>query len=857
MSGRRTALFQWVLLVVVGGAEPLTAQAVRGDSADPEAVTVAPGPQYEAGWLHRFFFGDHYRDLWTTPIRAEVLDLDTFAGGLEVTRRGGGEQTKSLRLKGADGREYQFRSIDKDPSLVLPPALQQTAARGIVRDQASAGHPVAMLVVSRILRSVGLLHAPPRVFVMPEKDPRLGEFQAEFGGMLGTIEERPTDGDGETEAFAGASDVTDSDKLLKRLEDSPRDRVDTRAFLTARLVDLFLGDWDRHRDQWRWARFGDAVPHRWQPIPRDRDQAFVRFDGVLLTVARSSAPQLVKFGPKYPGMLGLTWNGRDLDRYLLVDLERPVWDSIARDLQGRLTDAVIDSAVAALPAEYHALDSARLSRALKSRRDELPEAARYFYRHLAGEVEVHGTDQPELAVAERVDGRFTELTIAAVGADGTPGEPYFRRRFDSEETKEVRLVLHSGDDRVLVRGPGDGGVRIRVLPGNGTDAVVDSAAGGKVNLYTTESEDRVLEGRSVAVSRKPYAPADTAIRDWGHRWLSQVWFDAGPDIGIFLGTGVALTKFGFRQDPYAARYRLRAGFATGASTGRADFTAEWHRPNSRVMAGLLARASGIEVLRFNGFGNEIEAPEEDEFYRVNQVDLTLAPWLSLPLATRADLRFGPILRYSDTDLDDDRFIAQTDPPVYGAGSFGMLGLTADILVDGRNRPVAATHGAVVALGGSVYPAMLDVDETFGELHVEAATYLTADSLPLQPTLAFRAGGKRVWGPFPYQQAAYIGDVSTVRLGRQNRYAGESSVYGGAELRLYLTDFFLLVPGQFGVFGLGDIGRVYLDGESSDKWHAAGGGGIWASFLDRANTMSLSLAKSAEQTGVYFRVGFGF
>jgi hypothetical protein len=298
------------------------------------------------------------------------------------------------------------------------------------------------------------------------------------------------------------------------------------------------------------------------------------------------------------------------------------------------------------------------------------------------------------------------------------------------------------------------------------------------------------------------------------------------------------------------------GYATGASTGRAEFTAQWHRPNSRVAAGVLARASGIDVLRFHGFGNELEAPEDDEFYRVNQVDLTLAPWLSLPMGGRADLRFGPVLRYSDTDLDEDRFISQ-GPPVYGAGSFSMLGAAADLRLDGRNRSVAATHGVLLALGGSVYPAMLDVDETFGELHAEAATYLTADSMPLQPTLAFRAGGKRVWGRFPYQEAAYIGDISTVRLGRQNRYAGESAVYGGAELRLYLTDFYLLVPGQFGVFGLGDVGRVFLDGESSDKWHTAAGGGVWASFLDRANTMSLSLAKSAERTGVYFRVGFGF
>ena len=832
----------------------LAAQTANTEAKPGETVTMAAGPQYGAGWLHRFFLGSHYRSLWTTPIEAPVLDLDKFAGGLKPTKRGGGEQTKSIRFEGGDGRQYQFRSIDKDPSKALPLAFQETAARDVVRDQASAGHPVAALVIPPILNAVGVLHTEPRLAVLPTSDPRLGEFANEFGGMLGTIEERPTNGKGDAEGFAGASDVIDSDELLKLIEDTPDNQVDARAFLAARLVDIFLGDWDRHRDQWRWARFGDEHPRKWQPIPRDRDQAFVRFDGLLLTVARSSAPQLVKFGPDYPGMLGLTWNGRDLDRRLLVGVERPVYDSIATELKSKLTDQVIESAVAELPSAYAPLDSAKLASALKQRRDKLPEAAGHYYKHLAHEVDVHGTDMDELAVAERVDDRFTEVTLARVGKDGAVAEPYYRRRFDHDETNEVRLFLHSGNDRAVVRGPGDGGVRVRVISGKGTDEVADSSAGGSVDLYSTDG-DQVLAGRKVSVSRKPYQPDAPAVRDWGGRWLSQVWFDAGPDIGIFLGTGVAYTRYSFRHDPYAHRYRLRAGWATGASTGRVDFSALWHRANSLVAGGVYARASGIDVLRFNGFGNEVEAEGDEEFFRVKQVDLTLIPFLSLPVAPLTTLRFGPRFRYSDTDFDEDRFISQTRP--YGSGSFGMLGATADLRFDARNRPVAATHGVLLALAGSFYPGVWDVEETFGELHAEASTFLTADSMALQPTLGLRIGGKRVWGQFPYQEAAYIGDDSSVRLGRQNRYGGEASVYANAELRLFLTKFYILVPGDFGVFGLGDVGRVYFEGESSDKWHAAAGGGIWASFLDRANTVSLAVASSSVRTALYFSVGFGY
>ncbi|MBA3521688.1 MAG: hypothetical protein H0T90_04185 [Gemmatimonadales bacterium] len=819
-----------------------TAQSA-GAAAVAESTTVAAGARYRAGWLRRLMLGNHYRDLWATPVRVEVLDLDAFAGGLRPLQRGGGQQTKSLRFRGADEREYTFRSVDKDPSVLLPAELRGTGLGGVLQDQISAGHPAAPFVVAPLLEAAGVLHAEPRLVVLREGDSRLGTFEPEFGGMLGILEERAEVGKGP--GFGGATEVIGTDKLLQRLERDGDHLVDAPQFLRARMVDIFLGDWDRHQDQWRWARFGKDKPARWVAIPRDRDQAFARYDGLLLSVARGTAPQLVKFGPRYPGMLGLTWNGRDLDRRFLVGLERPVWDSVATELRARLTDEVIESAVSRLPAAYLPLDSTRLATALKQRRDRLPEAAARFYRHLAREVDVHTSDLDEAVVVQRVDERVTEVTVL-------PG--LFHRRFDRGETDDIRLYLHGGDDSVIVRGGGEG-PRLRIIGGGGDDRVADSSSGGRVNFYATDPGDLVLGGRDVAVGRKRYRPADPAQRDWGQRWLSQAWFSSGPDVGFLLGTGVTLTRYGFRQDPFAQRYRLRAGYATGASTVGAELTGEWHWPNSTRRAGLLIRGTGIDVLRFHGFGNENSSEGASEFYRVNQASFTVAPSLTLPLAPRVELSFSPLLKYSSTDLDQTRFVGITRP--YGSGRFGMLGGGAGLEFDSRNRRIAATSGARLALGGSYYPGLWDVEEDFGELHGEISTYLTGDSLPLQPTLALRAGGKQVWGRYPYQESAFLGGNSTVRLGHENRYAGDAALYGGAELRLFLTRFFLLLPGDFGIFGLGDVGRVYLEGESSDRWHAAAGGGVWFAFVERANTVSLAVTKGSERTAVYLRIGFGF
>jgi outer membrane protein assembly factor BamA len=295
--------------------------------------------------------------------------------------------------------------------------------------------------------------------------------------------------------------------------------------------------------------------------------------------------------------------------------------------------------------------------------------------------------------------------------------------------------------------------------------------------------------------------------------------------------------------------------ATGPGTYRVDYQGLFRRENSRNYTDILLRASGIDVLNFHGFGNEIAAPGDKEFYRVTQDAYSFYPTLVFGLGGTSTFRIGPILKYTSTDERPDRFLA-TLGDVYGTGNFGQLGGGIDFHIDTRDRATAATRGVLLDLGGKIYPAVWDVDSTFGEVHGTASTYLTLRA-PLDPTLALRVGGKKVWGAFPYFEAAFLGDPSTVRLGRVNRYAGDGSAYGSAELRLALGRLLLVVPADVGIFGLADAGRVYLDGESSDEWHTAFGGGLWLAFLDRASTVSIAAAASEERTGIYAQAGFAF
>jgi len=826
--------------------------AQQGPEPQPETTLQAAGKHYDAGWFHRFLLGSEYREVWTTPITVPVLDMETYAGGVRAVSRTGGQQSKSLRLQATDGRQFFFRSIDKDPSGALPEELRQTVAASVARDQTSSALPTAPLVVSRLLKAAGILHAEPTIVVLPDVE-RMGEFRTDFAGLMGTLEER-VGGSGPAAHWGGATEIVLTDTLYARLERSSADQVDASAFLKARLLDVLIGDWDRHRDQWRWAYFGDSVPRRWVPIPLDRDQAFAKYDGVLLWIARQSAFQLTNFQGEYSSPIGAAWNGRDLDRRLLTGLSWADWEAVVGRLTAALSDSVIQDAVEALPPEHYQLIGSRLAGWLTERREGLPKEARKYYEMLAGEVDITATDSGDVVTATR-DETGVELTLAPRGA---PEDAWFRRHFLSKETSDIRVFLRDGNDSALVSG-GGGGPTLRTLADQGDDVMVDSAASGSNRFYDDPAGPQRTLGENAGVDRKPYVQpprpeGQLPPRDWGHRWQGMAWLSYGPDLGVFLGAGVTYTRYGFRKLPFSERHRIRAGFATGPGSYRFDYRGDFHRENSRVGFLLLARASGIDVLNFHGFGNETDDPGSAEFYRVTQDAYTVAPLLLIPLSASGEVAFGPFMKYTSTDDRPDRFLATVDP--YGSGNFGEAGVGVTFRFDTKNRRHAATRGWTFEITGRMFPAWWDVEEDFGDVAAEATTFLSP-KLPLHPTFAFRAGGKKIWGPYPYFEAAYIGDAGTVRLGRDGRYAGDASAYGNAELRLGLGRATIVLPTDFGVFGLADVGRVFLEGENSDVWHSAFGGGIWLAPIARDYTVSAAVAAGDERTAVYVQAGFAF
>lgn len=830
-----------------------------GTTLEPgDTVAATPFGRYDASALHRWVMGDGYRALWGRSVRAPVLDPERFAGGLTLEGMGGGLQTRSLIFRGGDGREWRFRSIDKDAARTLDPALRRTLAARILQDQIAHLFPLGAGLAHPLLEAAGVLHAAPTLVVLPDHA-ALGEHRAEFRGMLGWMEVRPDEGEEGMPGFAASSRVVSSDRLLERLEEDEGNRIDARSYLRARLVDALLGDWDRHPDQWRWAGFESDGHLVFEPIPRDRDWAFSRLDGLVSHFTWIPWPNYVGFRRDYPPAFRLMWSGRALDRRLLSGLGWSEWEAEVRHLVERLDDRVIERALARLPDDYPAETRDFFQDALRNRRDDLPRFGREFYELLAGWVDVYTTDADEMADARWLpDGR---LRIEVREGD----HPLFARTFLPAETHEVRLHMRGGDDQVEVTGTPSSRILLRVVGGGGDDRVVAASGGRRIRVYDDRG-DNELDGSGLLLDEEewddPVDPEDNThragTRDWGSRTLALPLFGYDSDLGFRTGVTLERRSYGFRQAPYRTRLAATAAWASG--TGRPDLVLSGDRPvgdrRDLRVAGRM-QLFGTEFHRFYGYGNGSSDADDrgSDFYAAPRDVVGLEAELVWRPAEDWSLHLGSGFRGHRPHGDDPTLLDELEP--YGTGPFDQLHLSLGLELDRLDDGGVAGRGFGARLAVEYAPTLFDVEDAFAT--VDARMELRAstdDDTALRPGIALVAGGRHVEGRFPFQAAAYLGGPETLRGTRTERWAGRSMVHAGVEARVFLSELVLLLPGDLGLLATAETGRVFSTGEEASTWHSALGAGVWLSFLDTFR-MALTAARGDEETLVYLTVGLPF
>ena len=840
------------LVLAALGTTPLSAQSspiTRG------SVTVVPGPQFSTTswirWLGTGLFGARYRALWNTPITLPVLDMKATGGGLRVTGEGTGRNEGLIYLEAADGGHWTFFPLDRtDPRSFPAGIVPKSVSDGLVADLTSGRNPAGPLVASALAKAAGVPNQAAWLVSLPPR-PTIPGLDAGDPGRAGYLLRGDPVATADSIGPVVPGTVITSLAMLHRTLNDATEVVDAHATLRASLFNVYVGNLSPAFLNWRWEAVRVEGGISWRPLGTFRETALARYDGLATYLARPIQPDLTTFGPRYPHNLTGVPDQASSYRFLLGSLGRPTWDSVAAALQAALTDSVIAAAVRQMPTPYQSQVGERLTRYLRERRDNLPDAVELMYRQVRHEAEVYGTGAAETMTAEWPTPDSLELRLGAGRVDG----------FSARETESVTLFLGGGADTLRFLGAGGKAPQLRIVPApSGGVVIVGDAPAGAAAVYgkevkvtatppdaivvrTTEVPDALAQFDSVGVER-------TEVRRNFH---PTGWLELSSGVGLLIGGGVVRTDWSGEARPYRNQVTLRAAYGTDSKSGVIELLSDFRWAHSPLQLHIDAVASGVGAVYFYGFGNETPGDSASSYYRAGRDLYGLAPSLVLPLSDRVKVGAGIEMKSVYTPLDTTIFIGVDRP--YGSPSFGEAGLTGQLTFDTRDVRGAPRRGVYATVKGAWYPLIRDGSGQFGTATASVAAYHTPHWWQAM-TVAARLSGTTTAGNVPYFEAAFIGGGRTVRGLPMGRYEGNQAVYANLDLRLRVSRVTFVLPWDFGVLGLADVGRVFVKDESSKEWHPSFGGGLWAALLDRSLAASLNVATGAGQ-GVFINAGGGF
>ena len=824
--------------------------------------------------FYKFLFGNYYRSYYSLPIELQTANLKDLYGGLTPVREGGGHQSMSLRLEDKDGKQYVMRGLKKSATRFLQSvafkntyvgdSFKNTYTEEFLLDFYTSAHPYTPFIIDDLSESVGIYHSNPKLYYIPKQN-ALEKFNENFGDELYMVEERPGDGHKERASFGKPDAIESTDDVLLNIQKDKKYTIDEKAFIRARLFDMLIGDWDRHTDQWRWARFNkskDSIVYR--PIPRDHDQAFPKFEGTLLRLLLN-IPAIRHMKTYKDDINNVKWLSREaypMDLAFINNATEKDWLTEAKYLKTHLTDEVIDNAFKGLPKEVQDDTMESIKEKLKSRRDQVEKYALQYRKVLLKKVLLVGTDKKEKFVIKRMPHGDTEVKIYSIKKDSeTLTHTHI---YNKKQTKELWIYGLDDDDIFEVTGKPHNPIFIRLLGGQNNDSY-SVENGKKVNIYDFKSKENtyVTDRKTKLLLTDDYETNTYDFEKPAYNvFAGYPLAGYNPDDGVKIGALLNYTVNSFNRRPFSQKHSINANVFFATAGFELIYKGLFMNVGSKWNVGLNAVYTSPNFsANYFGYGNETPNYDKNvgmDYNRVKVQMFTVAPSLFKVMRNGSYLEFQTQFESIEVEDSHGRFI--TEPgvvPDYLFEHRQYVGLSAKYKFENYDNAALPAMGMTFTATGGWKTSIDETSINFPYLEALLGfTHKITGDDRLVLSTAFKS---RILfnNKFEFYQAANLGGDNDLRGYRRERFTGKESFLQSTDLRFSIgklkTGF---LPIKYGVYAGYDYGRVWTEGDDSKKWHQSAGGGIWFSGVD-ALTAKVSYFKGSDAGRIVFGLSLGF
>jgi len=835
----------------------------------PKSGKAIAGRHYDVGFLQRWILGENYRTTWATPIHnIPYIDLDSMHGGLLPYAKGGGAQTTSLKFKSGDGQRFAFRSVDKNPTKRMEEDLAVSLYGKLSKDRTSHQQPYGSIVVAYLIDQLGLPSSSPQLYLLPDH-PRLGSFREEFANTFGLLELKPKGSKKTENAFRDATKVVSSFQMYHKLIDDNDHQLDIPNYVKARIFDMWIGDWDRHEGNWKWLAYKEKGDYIYRPFPKDRDKAFSVLNGIYgIRMLKPLYVNKENFGTKYGNLKYLGFKSRNMDHWLTKTFTYEDWLAEAKNIQSVMTDEVIDAAIATLPPEVQPLSGPRIRKVLQARRDKLPDMIRDYYKLITRNAYVVGSNSREYFELTRLENGDVRAQVYNLKKNGDRGKQISDRTFKKGETKEIRVYGLGKKDVFKIEGESKKSILIRIIGGDGKDTIEDRSKVSGLKKYTKIYDKRNKDKVTMSSETKKVNTLEvlqfepTKLYHYDDA-IFLPFTSYNRDDGVALGLSGNLVQHAFNKPDFARKFNISGSVTTNKNYNfNVDAQFRHAIKDWDMVTGISIASRDRTMVHFYGYGNEVVLVDSlrDAGFYTNFTNAQAAYvgwrntfWQKSTFTTR--LRFELKDVRANPDDSGDASIYDQLPPNNGLGQTTTFGPDFEFNLDFRDNGNFPTKGMQFQVGNySFYNS--DLKDFGGHYKTELSAFITK-GIQIPITLALRGGYEQSYGEVPFYYQSFLGQQGNHRGFLRNRFGGDSVGFLNTDLRFHLGKVATpLVPIKYGVFGLYDIGRVWVDGEDSEKWHYAYGGGIYLIPYAENFNLTFTYAKADGEDRLFsFRVGF--
>ena len=825
-----------------------------------DSVFVSINPHYDSiSGFHQMIAGKNYRKAWATPVHLKVFRINSEMGGFKIKRLGGGRQTKSLKLLDKNGNEWTLRTVDKDVEGALPQALKGTVAQSIVQDMISAQAPFGALVIPGIAEAANVIHTNPKYYFVPD-DPDLGEYQNIFANKVCLLEE-------ENPVVEETKTKSTEDVIDKLIKDS-KNHLDQESVLRARLLDMLIGDWDRHFDQWKFGSRDTGEGKLYFPIPRDRDQAFFNSNGIMAKMLSFYAFRYLQgFKSDFPSIKWFNWEERDFDRIFMNNLDEEKWQKIIKQFQQNVNDSVIEQSVKKLPPEIYALDGAEIIEKLKNRRDLLLEDGMSYYRFLSKEVNVVGSNKNEFFRVSNHE-KGLEVKVFKRKKNNDSSTVIFSRIFDPKVTKVINLYGLDGDDIFYVDSNVASRIKLRIIGGKGNDTF-NIKGDIRNKIYDNYSEKNFVQNENSTRNKMSNSPDVNQYSDTGFKYNTYIpLIDLGYNVEDKLLAGFSITSktYGFRKAPFSTYQKFSALFGFNQKAYQLKYFGEFNQVIGSKDIVVNAAFFNPVLNSFYGLGNLSENDQSKPYtfyhvrYKYVQGEVLLRKRyfndrLQFYIGTTYFHYWNQLADNKNKILGYPSLIGLDSASIYSGKSY--VGGKFAIVVNNINNKLLPTKGVAWNTELTSLFGTNNNSHPITKLTSELSVY-TSFRVPAKVVVVLGLGAGHIFTDnYEYFQALSFGSNNFLRGFRKNRFSGQTLLYQTTELRIKLFESRLyLLPGSVGLIGFNEVGRVWVKNESSDAWHNDFGGGIYYSPFN-LSLISFTVAHSKEDDLFNFSISTKF